>query len=292
MRSFTAGLEAHLARNVFVCADLYEFDVAGATYYFTSHNSNLTGVAPASVETYTAAVIERSRIRGADGLQVDDLDITLAHGGGSLGGTTWVRRALDGDLDEAPVRVYRAFLNPSDFSMVGAYSRFAGVISQIDLASTSIRMVVAVSANQFALPFPTLTWEKTCIWTLGEPGCDYAGTMEYTVTIGAQSGLGWLHIDALPTGVTDVLEFLMGTVTVAGIRRSVANAWPYTDDGPDGIVITSGFGIQVTPAWTAVPVSGQSAIVRRGCTRYANACEIVYDNLTHHQGVRYPPVEP
>ena len=123
-------------------------------------------------------------------------------------------------------------------------------------------------------------------------GCDYAGALEYAVTIGAQSGLGWLHIDALPTGVTDVIEFHMGTITVAGVRRSVGGAWAYPDDGPQGMTITSGYGIWVTPAWTAVPVEGQSAIVRRGCTRYANACEIVYDNLTHHQGVRYPPLGP
>ena len=290
MRSFETALEAHLARNAFVCADLYEFDIGGTTYRFTSCDRDLTGVAPADAETYTSGVFERSRIRASDGLQVDDLDLTLSHGGGSVGGTAWVARALAGDLDEAPARLYRAYLNPSDFSMVGCYLRFEGVTSQIQPGSTTMRLVVAVSANQFARPFPALTYEETCIWTLGGPGCDYAGTLEYNVTVGDESGLGWLHIESLPTGVTDSYEFAMGTITVAGVKRSIVFMWDYPDPGPSGMVITSGFGFQVSPAWDTVPVAASTAVMRRGCNRYASTCDSFYDNLTHHMGVRYPPL--
>jgi hypothetical protein len=291
VRSFSTALEAHLARNAFICADLYEFDIGGTTYRLTSCDRNLTGVAPANASTYTAAVIERSRVRSSDGLQVDDLDITVMHGGGSIGGVPWVTRALAGDIDGASVRMYRAFLLPADFSMVGCYLRFAGVVGPTEPGSTTMRVIVAVSADDFATPFPSLDWAETCIWTLGGPGCDYAGTLDYNVTVGDESGPGWLHIETLPGGgALAQTAFGAGTITSAGVTRTIGPMWAYPDPAPyNGMTITSGYGFTVSPAWDVAPVAASTAVMRLGCTHYANYCDIFYSNLTHHQGVRFPP---
>lgn len=290
MRALSAALSTHLERNAFLCADLFEFDVGGTTYRFTNASANLTGVSPAAAATYTAANIDRERIRTADGLQVDELEIAVCGSAELLGSKSWARTALDGDLDEAPVRVYRAYLDPTTKAAIGCYLRFSGVASTIDPGSTSVRIVVVVSANAFKGPFPSLAWSETCLWTLGGPGCDYVGTIDYNVTVGSQSGANWLHIAALPAGVAAAYEFAMGTITVAGVTRSIQNMWDYPDDPPfPEMVIGSGFGFWVSPAWDAVPVAGTTAVMRRGCMRFPNACETFYSNLTHHMGVRYPP---
>lgn len=284
MRTLSTPLASRLRKSALLRADLFEFDVGGTTYRFTNASLNLTGVSPAAAATYAPANIDRDRIRSSDGLQVDDLELTISGGTDLLGSKTWTRSALDLDLDGAPVRVFRAYLNPGAFTVSGCYLRFAGVVSQVEVGSTSLRLVVAVSANEFARPFPSLTYEESCIWNLGDAGCAWPGTVAYNVTIGADSGGDWLHIAALPDGITSSSEFHMGTVEVAGQVSSVQLAWDYPDPPPDPrMVINSGFGIWVAPEWRALQV-GATAVVRRGCSHSPSVCDGTYSNLEHYMG--------
>lgn len=278
MRDLPTPLLALLESDHFVCADLYEFDLGATTYYLTSCDRDLTGIAPAAVETYTATNIDRERIRASDGLQVDDLDISIAHDlSAALGSKTWVDLALDGDLDDAPIRVYRAYLRTSDWSMVGCYLRFQGFVSTADPGSTTLRLVSVVSTDDFERPFPSFTYEQFCIWNFAGPGCEWVGTVDFTVTADATSTNEMLAIDALPGGITDLIQFLNGTVTSGGIMRTIISS------AAGGV----GYQFTVSPAFPAV-VTG-SVTLSLGCRKWASTCETSYDNLTHYMGAPIAP---
>lgn len=283
MRTLSTALATYLEGNAYLCADLFEFDVGGSTYRLTNASQNLTGVSPAAASTYTAANIDRERIRSADGLQVDDLEISVAHGGTEgLGAKTWVRLALDGDLDEAPARAYRAYLAKTTHAVIGCYLRFAGVVAQVEPGSTSMRIVIAVSTNRFGASFPAVTYEQLCVWNLGGTGCDFAGTLDYSVTAGGDSTSTLFHIESLPGGVSGPEKFFMGTVTSAGFVRTITN-------------ITNqsvGYGLVVSPAFPSAIVVGSTGVARLGCNKTAGVCDGWHNNLVNFMGAPVAPAKP
>ncbi len=115
-RQLSAPLEALLAaNNALVMADLYVFDspVLGIARY-TSWGADVTY----SGDAYTAGgvVLTRDRVRSKLGLNIDQLDIEVGHGGSALYGATpitWSSAALSGALDGAGVKLYRAFFKPT-----------------------------------------------------------------------------------------------------------------------------------------------------------------------------------
>jgi hypothetical protein len=281
LRELDTPLLVALEADHVVCADLYEFDVGATTYRFTSCDRDLTGIAPADVETYTAINIDRERIRTSDGLEVDDFEIAISHDSTAvIGGKTWVNASLDGDLDEAPVRVYRAYLRTSDWSVIGCYLRFQGVVSTPDPGSTTLRIVAVVSTDNFARAFPTLTYEMWCIWSLGGPGCDTAVTLDYTTAGNSHSTSGFLYIDALPGGVAAKEWFVGGVVTFNGHSRTILTV------ASDAL----GYKFVVSPAFLETLAGATPVTIRRGCTKSAASCHIYFDNLTHHLGAPYAPV--
>ena len=292
MRSLTAALASYLQGNEYLCVDLFEIDVGGVTYYLTNASQSVTGIAPATATAYTAANIDRDRVRASDGLQVDDLDVTVAHvGTEGLGALTWVELALSGALDHAPIRVYRGYLRPASLTLVGCYLRFAGLVTIADPGSTTIRLQAAVSADGFGSPVPGVAWQSKCIWTLGDLGCGWVGTIPYDVTIGAESRVNWFHIETMPGGLAPA-DFVGGTITVAGVARTVYYAGAAGDPFPIPHVDT-GFVFVVVPGWLSLSqFVGDTATMRRGCDAAAATCDTIYSNLARYMGAPHAPVEP
>jgi hypothetical protein len=280
VRILTTPLLALLSTEQFVCADLYEITLGATTYYLTSCDRDLVGIAPASVETYVSTHIDRERIRASSGLEVDDLEVQIAHDlTAALGSKSWGALAMDGDLDEAPLRVFRAYLQPSDWSVVGCYSRFEGVISTADPGSTTLRIVAKVNAADFGLPFPGITWEEKCIWNLTEPGCDYAGTVaSYTVTPETVSTSTLLVMAALP-GAEPITAFAGGTITRGAEVRTVVSS---------GIAVI-GYWCQADPAFSSALGGGGDVVLAMGCSKLAADCETAFANLDHFMGAPLAP---
>jgi hypothetical protein len=290
VRSLPAALASYLQGNDYLCADLFEFDVGGTTYRLTNSDRDLVGVAPAS-GTYTAANIDRERIRSSDGLQVDDLELVVATGEELLG-KSWFRLVMDGDLDEAPVRVYRAYLNKVSLGVVGCYLRFSGVVLKLEPGSTTTRLVVAVSANEFGRPFPAVSYESECVWNFAGPGCDYSGAVEFTATVGAESTATILQIDAMPGGAPAIYKFWKGTVTSGDFTRTTTSAEAAGGGSDVGADITTGYGFRVSPAFPAPLVAGSTVTIRAGCGKTAALCNDWWSNLVNFMGAPVAPAKP
>ena len=282
------GAPSPAGSRAFVVADLFEFTVAATTYYFTNYDVDLTGVAPATVTTYTAGsiVLPRIRVRQSSGLQVDDLEITVGHGGtATLGGKTWVRRALDGDLDGAMFKTFRAFITPPS-TVTGAVLLFSGEVASLEPASTSIRLVANVPTGRFNTRFPTMTVQPNCVWDLGSTGCGWGGTLDNPVTLAAGSTDAVLQITTLPTGSTGspYLFFQGGAMLGSGYRRSIIDtggsfgAYTFTVSPP-------------FPAGTVAPLIGvaNACSLRRGCNKTIGVCDAWYSNSVHFLGAPQAP---
>lgn len=294
MRTLSAELAAHLAGNAFLLADLYEIEIGGTTHRITSLDRDVTGVEPASAATYSSGqMLSRDRVRQSSGLAVDDLQITIAHGGqGAIGGKSWVRRALDGDLDAAPVRLYRAYLNPTTYAVVGCVALFAGEISDVEPGSTELRLVVASPASRFEERFPKLVVQPSCIWDFGSSECGYAGTLDFAATLATGSTSTVLKIADLPAGLPGsspgVHQFAFGAAFLGGLRRSITT---------DVAAVTGGYTLRVTPpfpAGTAEALIGttDALSLRLGCNKTPGVCDSAawgYQRITSILAVPYGP---
>ncbi len=269
----------------FVATDLFEFTVSGTTYYLTNFDRNLTGVVPATVGTYSAAgaILPRVRLRQSAGFEVDDLELLVGHGGSTtLGAKTWLRRAFDGDLDAAPVKVFRAFLNPSTFAVVGAFLLFDGKIQDLEPGASEMRLVVSVPTKQFDEKFPKLQVQPNCIWDLGSVDCGWAGTLDYTATIAAGSTASVIYVSAVPGGL-DASKFMQGAAQVGGHWRAITNTG--IDPSPN-FVMSPPFPPGVVEA--LIGTAG-ALTVRLGCTKQYGVCGEYFDNIAHYLGAPEAP---
>jgi len=296
MRVLPPALRTAISQGKLVCADLFQIDATGTTYYFTNCDRDL--VLPEFAEpVYISMDISRGRIRASDGLEIDDFEIEIAHGGGGdLAGYTWVAAALADVLDEAPVRVYRAVLEPSDWSVIGAYLRFSGVVTDVEPGSSIMRLVVSASGNGFSRAFPNATYEKTCVWAFGGPGCDFPSTIDFTVTAGAESTVKVLHIATLPGGLTGAHLFLAGFVTVGSESRTIIDAAAAGAGTGVGTMVSTGYGFLLSPSFAVAIPDTATVGLSRGCIKTAAVCAPTgvggwLDNLDHFMGAPVAPAK-
>ena len=289
MRTLSGALTTHLAGSVFVLADLFEFVVGGTTYYRTNFDVDLTanGTDGAShTWSSSGAVLPRVRMRSSAGLEVDDLEISVGHGGtGTIGSKTWTRAALDGDLDGATVRLFRAYVNPTTSAVIGTVSMFVGEVSDLEPGSTSLRLVASVPSKRFGARFPALLVEPNCVHDLGSVGCAWAGTLDHATTLIAGSTSGLVKIAALPAGADGGSHlFVQGSATVAGYRRSITTASNVPGE----------FAFYVSPPFPAGVVEGLigsagALTIRRGCLHTPGWCSTYFSNLAHFLGAPMAP---
>lgn len=290
MRTKTGTLDTHLATGLYELADLYEIDVWGTTYRLTSCDRNITGIAPASTAVYssTGAMFQRDRVRQSDGLQVDDLELVLAHGGtATLGSKTWVKAALDGDLDGAPFRLYRAYLDKTTFAMIGGTLLFSGRVAVAEPSSTEARIVVSVPSKTFNSRFPATVLQPNCVWALGDAGCGYAGTLSASLTVASGSTSTVVRFASLPGGFP-IAQFLNGLLTVGTDRRAIT-AVAAAGDGSSWAP-PSGYAFRVFPPLPAASVTaGTTGTAYRSCPKTVAACLGTFNNLARFLGAPYAP---
>jgi hypothetical protein len=278
-RSLSSPLVTYLAARAFLPVDLYEIVIGGTTYRYTTHVANLTGVAPATVATYSTGFLQAQGQRQAAGLVADDLEVTvLGSGTETVGGKTWTARALDGDLDNCTFRRFEGYVDPGAGTLVGCVLVFVGDVAEVEPASTSLRMVVSVPSKRFDSSFPSLLIQSECVLDLGSTACGWAGTMEHSATLTAGSTGELLHVATVPGGLDGGYRFFQGAAMAGGYRRSITNTAT-----PSDVTFT------VSPPFPAGVIEGLigsagALTVRRGCAKKASICHGWYSNLAHFLG--------
>ena len=145
MRHLSGDLAAHLlANNVLAMADLYRIvsPILGSDF-FTSWDSDVVY----NEDTYYSGRVipTRDRVRSTLGLDIDQLEMEVGHGGAALFGdtdVTWSQAALSGALDGAEVKLYRGFFAP----VVAAWTPSTGYVAD-DLVTNELGRVYKCGAD-------------------------------------------------------------------------------------------------------------------------------------------------
>lgn len=178
--------------------------------------------------TGTAPGVQRGRIREAVGLEISTLEVTLDCGTtAQIGGVALQLAALDGVLDDARVTVQRAYMATPGGAVVGVVARFAGVVSDCEVDSYSVRLRVQSDLHKLSEVLPRHLIREKCSWALGDAGCGVnlaSFTTTGTVTLGAvgeapgsqtfavSGGLGSGHVGGTITFTSGALSGLSRTI--------------------------------------------------------------------------------
>lgn len=294
MRSVSTALQTLLTGNVFVLADLYDWTVRGTTYYLTNSDRNISwnGHTYAAGADRVGPTFTRNRVRQTASLQLDDLEITVYHGGAAtIGDVTWAQAALRGHLDNATVLLQRAYLDPANsYAVVGALEMFSGTVGIVEPASTSMRVTVRSAASQMDRKVPRNIMSQQCSFDFMGPGCAYpatggpGGQALWTNVAGSSGGTDTATTIYINQGrAADYFNGGFVTVTAGGLtgyaRQIVSSA----------VVDSTHHSITISPPLPSAPDSAARYTIARGCDKWAMTCRDQYGWLVHHQSFPCAP---
>lgn len=278
MKAASAALVALLNSSTqFVMADLYTFTlVGGSTLRYSSAPTALV----ANGFTYSLGPkFERSKTKTVIGTQVDELDIRIYPEPTDLiGATPWLQAAWQGQLDNALLRLERAFMPTYGDTGPGTVVLFAGRISDIDCSRTGIDMKCRSHLELLNIQMPRRLWQSSCTHVFGDAMCQFNRlSMQTTFACLAGSTEVQIASDVIPTpqGL-----YLQGTIIGlsgmnAGYRRSISAM-------SNGIVT-------VKLAFLSPPSTGDQFQLLPGCDRTIATCANVFNNAVHFGGFPYVP---
>jgi hypothetical protein len=284
--------------RAFSMADLYEIsspvlDAPGTATRFTSWPSAVTY--GGNVFASGVVIPTRGKVRQQLGLEVDQLDMQVGHGGTAVYGSssmTWAQAALTGALDGATVRLYRAFFDSSAV-LVDAVILFSGYVGEVEPKSTLVRLTVESVVARLKAPFPRMVLGAGCGWNLYDAGCGLTRPTTWDArTSAASSDPKVLKVASLnySGGLVEsgtAVRFKYGTVTITGptssplygLSRTVISS---VDNGAN-------HDVTVSPAFPSAPGAGLTVKLQLGCNKTAAACETYFSNLTHYAGAPVVP---
>ncbi len=257
-------------------ADLYTFALQGggvyrysaATSALTDENGNFFALGPK---------LERSKVRIATGVQVDELDLRIYPETGDLAGAVpLMQAAWTGQFDGALVTLTRAFMQPYG-TVVGSVVLFAGRISDIDCSRTGIDMKCRSHLELLNIQMPRRLWQPSCSHVFGDAMCQFDRT-SLAATFAAAAGSTQTMLGGVPGGP---VPYLQGTVTGlsganAGLTRTVTAFIP-------------GIRLSVKLAFLYPVAVGDQFRLLPGCDRSLGTCTNVFGNQAHFGGMPFIP---
>jgi uncharacterized phage protein (TIGR02218 family) len=287
VRSASVALKAHLGGSLITTVvDLVTVTLVTATVFrWTNHNQDITtgGNTWTSGWTGTAPIPTRSGIRDTLGMDPSELSLPLLCGSSAeLGSGVQVTYATStGVLDGATVRLERCYLDSSG-AVIGTLLRFTGLVSTVNITSTSVTMTVRSDLERLNTLLPRHLHRPLCSHALGDAGCgvvmadhDYSGTVNGspTVTIFTSSAAG-AGTDYYTGGY---LVFTSG-VNNGQIRNIVA----YNNG-------TTQFTVEYP--LPAAPGVGDTFTAYAGCDKTISTCRTKFWNLPRRRGSDFMPTE-
>ena len=263
----TQGAPSPSGDSAFLMADLYVVtSPALGIARFTNWTSDVTYL----TNVYYSGVVipTRNRVRSQLGLEIDQLDIEVGHGGSAIFGTssqTWAAAALNGALDGATVTLYRAFFAIGG-SLVDAILLFSGFVGSLTPFSTTVRLTVESALTKLNAQWPRGIVTAGCMWELYDAGCGLTRPTTWdSMTTLAAAGATQIKVASIT-----VTGFVLGSVKITaptssllcGMSRTIVSV---TQSGADGIFV-------VGPSWPSTPGASLTAKLTKGCDKTALAC--------------------
>lgn len=280
MKSASSGLITLLGSNSqFIMADLYEFALIGGSYLryaAADRNITLAGVTYVSNDVR----IERSKIKGALGLQVDTLEINC-YGtvtGNLILGTGLQAALIQGSLDGATLTLKRVFMPTWGDTSLGAIILFAGQVSDITAGRTQIKINVKSWLEQLNRPVPALLYQAPCAHTIYDPGCGVTqasfGVNAMIMYVPSDLGVFQANINRADH-YFDQGQVLFTSGVLAGLSWSIKSQ--------------VGQMISIMPPLLQAPAAGDGVTLYPGCDYTIATCTARFNNLARYMGQPFIP---
>lgn len=227
--------------------------------------------------------ITRSKIRQAAGIQVSDMDITLAVDDSVvIGGLTALAYAERGGFDGARVTLEWAYFD-NDGVFKGLQRKFGGMTGPAQLELGQIEFKVRGDTARLNAMVPREVYQPACLNQVYDGLCGL-DVEDWRVT-GVVTSVG--------TGRAGMMAF-----TAAGISEPAGyfdlGAIEFRDGPLEGVLRTvkqhaAGGVISVAMAWPALPEVGDTFVAVPGCNRTEARCINTFNNRLRFRGTPYVP---
>lgn len=224
----------------------------------------------------------RGRTKLLVGVQVDSLDVTLMPDPAKdlLGGLPWPAAAIAGALDEARVKLEKAFMASWGNLSAGTLIQFSGRVGEVTPSRDEIQLQVKSDLELLEQQMPRNVYQPGCVHTLYDTGCTLArAAFQISGTVLAGSTASSI----LATLAQASGYFELGTITftsgvLSGLTKTVKT-------------FTAGSPATIVPmlAFTKAPAAGDTFTIVPGCDKQQSTCTNKFANLAHFRGYPYVP---
>jgi uncharacterized phage protein (TIGR02218 family) len=233
--------------------------------------------------------ITRNTVKMVVGISVDSLDLTIsADDTTSIGGVSLIKAAVNGRLDGATVRLYRAYAADWMSGWVGVILRFAGTMAEV----TGTRSQITAKVNNYLQLLntqqPSRSYQAGCTWTLYDTNCGAAKRSSTGIITALDQRWQFLtNIDGNAIAAGSGLSAIsLGTLLQGGQLKftSGANAgftYPVKTWLGNTATLLRAVGL--------VLAVGDTFTVTWGCNKTISMCDLAFNSRTHFGGFPFIP---
>ena len=279
MISVASAFSAAIAGDTVKIAELYQIELAtGTTYYFTSHNKDISW----NSQTYTAMPIKRNPTRKTLDLQSDELEVQI----GNISGALAALLMTEG-LESAQLTLKRIRWNAT-YASDEEYTVFKGVANvSFDRRIMTIRFTSWLDSLNILVP--KCLYQEPCCHRLFDTSCDLTKAtylIQGTATGGAVSYVEYAGsgepFDTITAEGDDY--FLLGEVKMDGGTAANLNQRRMIRE-----IDTTNRRIYVSYAFPAAVANTDTFDVYPGCDKKPETCRDRFSNIENFRGFTYIP---
>ncbi len=280
MKPASPSLVAILGGTQFFMADCYTFTLQdGSAARFTSADQDILDQATGSLFSSKGPEFERSKVKFARGVQVDELDVTVtAKPTDLLDGAPWFQALRAGILDGAEIQLDRAFMPTFGDTSAGLVTLFVGRVVEVDVGRSAATIKANTHLELLNLQWPWRLFQPACSRTLFDAGCGLAKSSfggAYQVVSGSTVKLIQTnYAQADGTASLGTMTFTSGALAGKsyGIRQQTGGA------------------LQPSTPVPVAPAPGDAVTIYPGCDKTQGTCQAKFNNLQNFAGFPYVPV--
>ncbi len=234
-------------------------------------------------------LIRRNMVKMVVGISVDSLDLTLsADDAITIGGVPLIRAGVNGRLDGATVRLYRAYATDWTSGWVGVILRFAGTMGEVRGTRSQLTAKVNNYLQLLNTQQPARSYQAGCTWTLYDSNCGATKrTNSGYITTLDQRWQFSTSIDGYQSVArNELIDISLGTMLQGGQLRftSGANAgFTYP------VKTWTGHSATLLRAAGLVLAVGDTFTVTWGCNKTINVCALAFNNRARYGGFPFIP---